>query len=143
MELGHRRGGREVIAADTAPIAHCMTRYRSFAPRCPRKAQPERGIVLDILKELAYNGWRCGKVKVSGAVKKGGGFIFDPYTMRGLPDIFAFKNGVMLGVECKAGKNHQTPYQKEFQKLFHHPPDRIYVVARSYDDVGWALNFPQ
>ena len=117
------------------------TRLRGpyFTLRCPRKHQPERRVVLTILKELAYNDWACGKVKVQGSPKQGGGFLYDPYMMRGLPDIFAFKGSVMLGIECKAGANKQTPYQCAFQKYFHHPPYRLYILARSWEDVAKAI----
>lgn len=55
--------------------------------------------------------------------------------MRGLPDAFAFKNGCMLAIETKAGKNTTTPQQDKFKEYFHKPPDRMYILARKIEDI--------
>lgn len=108
----------------------------------PRKRQaPEGHLVLQCLHYLKARGYTAGKIKVQGSPLPGGrGFLFDPYRMTGLPDIFAFKQGgtwydIMYGIECKNGKNTQTDNQLAFQKLFHFPPSRVYLVIRSLDEL--------
>ena len=101
-----------------------------------KRGNPEGHIVLQILHYLRAIGCTAGKVKVKGSPKAGGGFLFDPYLMTGLPDIFCFdKNDIMYGIEVKAGKNNQTPNQVQFQQLFHLSPSRIYLIAYSLEDV--------
>ena len=84
----------------------------------------------------------AGKVKVKGSPKVGGGWIFDPYLMRGLPDIFAFnyKSKVMLGIECKVNSNKQTDDQETFECYFNHPPERIYLIIRSLEELQKAID---
>lgn len=119
---------------------------RKFNPEWlnrPRKrGNPENQLVLQILHYLKAVGLIAGKVKVKGSFSKRGAFIFDPYLMTGLPDIFAFdeKNKVMYGVECKVGNNTQSANQKTFQELFHNPPERVYLVAYSLEDVKKTLS---
>jgi hypothetical protein len=111
----------------------------SWYNKVRKRKSPERTLVLQILHYLRARGWTAGKVKTTGAFN-GKGYIFDPYLLTGLPDIFAFKQEgawcpVMLGIECKVEKNTQTSNQVAFQKLFHFPPSRIYLVARSLGDI--------
>ncbi len=102
-----------------------------------KRNQPEAGIVLSILKYLYSKGHWCGKIKTKGAPNPKGGFIKDWYQMRGLPDIFSFSpDGIMYAIECKAGKNEPTDFQKKFQKYFHKPPHRIYLVVYSCDELS-------
>jgi hypothetical protein len=115
----------------------CYVANDFYNTRPKRRNQPEGKVVLEILHNLAHLNWFCGKVKVKGIILPNNrGFAFDRYAMRGLPDIFAFKDGVMLGIECKAGKNTTTEQQEEFKNHFHSPPNRIYVVARNWQDVA-------
>lgn len=112
---------------------------RKFNPawQRPRKRQaPENHLVLQIIHYLRACGLTAGKIKTQGSPKAGGGFLFDPYRITGLPDIFAWdKQGVMYGIEAKAGKNTQSANQKAFQGLFHKPPDRIYLVVYSLEEI--------
>jgi hypothetical protein len=100
-----------------------------------KRDNPEGRVVLSILKNLAWRGWYCGKIKVKGAIRPGGGFAFDPYTLRGAPDILSMKGDVILAIEAKAGKNTLTEQQVTFRDNFHAPPHRIYIEARSWEDV--------
>jgi hypothetical protein len=109
---------------------------KQYSIKVRKRNQPEAGIVLSILKYLNARGHYCGKIKTKGAPAPNGGFIKDWYQMRGLPDIFSFSpDGVLYAIEAKAGKNEQTIFQKDFQKYFHKPPHRIYLVAYSLDDI--------
>lgn len=96
-------------------------------------------MLLQIIKLLRLKGLIVGKVKVKGTSNRQGRFILDPYLMKGLPDAFAFAGPVMYAIETKVPGNHQTPDQKEFERLFHSPPTRIYVLAYSWEDVEKAL----
>ena len=100
-----------------------------------RRKQPEAHLLLLIIKLLRLHGLKVGKVKVKGTQSPRGNFILDPYLMRGLPDAIAFDKDVMYAIETKVKGNSQTPDQKEFEKLFHYPPSRIYILAYSWEDV--------
>src|SRR5690349_12013588 len=70
--------------------------------------------------------------------------IFDParkvfralpkYTMKGIPDIIAIKDGRFIGIEVKTDKGRQSPEQKEFEQLCSKHGGK-YIVVRSIDDV--------
>ena len=115
--------------------------YPPFAPHCPRKRDnPEGRLVLSILKELRWRGHYAAKMKVKGGIKQGRVMFRDPYQAVGLPDIIAFTPGLSF-IEAKAPKGVQTPHQKDFQA--HCDKAGIpYILARSVNDVLWALNFP-
>jgi len=52
----------------------------------------------------------------SGALKtESGGFV--RFGAMGSPDIFAFINKQLVGIECKYGKNKQSDNQKQFEKM--------------------------
>ena len=112
---------------------------RHFNPewqnRPHKRGNPEAHLLLSVLKYLDLSGWYCGKVKVKGSFSKQGNFIMDRYLMRGLPDALAFKNGIMLAVETKSGKNTLTPDQIKFKEYFHNPPDRIYLEIRNIEEI--------
>ena len=115
---------------------------RRFYNRPQKRAQPEAHLVLQILKYLALRGIVAGKAKVKGGIlSRGKGFFLDPYLLKGLPDIFAFNQNtkVMYGIECKVKGNKQTLSQKFFERFFHYPPTRIYIIAYSLEDVEKAL----
>lgn len=57
----------------------------------------------------------------------------------GSPDIFALKAGTCYGIEVKGEKGKQSDAQKEFQVRFE-AAGGVYVLARSIDDVGQAVN---
>lgn len=80
-----------------------------------------------------------GKVKVKGTLNRQGRFILDRELMKGLPDAFAFDGPVMYAIETKIKGNYQTPEQKDFERLFHSPPSRIYILAYSWEDVEGAI----
>lgn len=115
-------------------------RFKPYMQR-PRKRQArEAHLLLSIIKYLNISGWYVGKVKVKGSFTSKGNFIFDRYLMKGLPDAFAFKGDTMLAVETKIGSNTLTPDQEKFKQHFHRPPSRIYLEARSLDDVISAIS---
>lgn len=66
--------------------------------------------------------------------------FFDPYLARGLPDIIAFTPALAF-IEAKSPTGTQTPHQKEFQALCE-KANIPYILARSVDEVLWALYFP-
>lgn len=100
-----------------------------------RRKQPEAHLLLQIIKLLRLKGLIVGKVKVKGTSNRQGNFILDPYLMKGLPDAFAFDKTVMYAIETKIKGNPQTTEQKAFERLFHNPPTRIYILAYSWEDV--------
>lgn len=101
-----------------------------------KRGNPEAHLLLQCLKYLDISGWYCGKVKVKGSFSKQGHFIMDRYLMKGLPDAFAFKNGIMLAIETKAGNNTLTPDQEKFKEHFHNPlSGRIYAVIRKLEEL--------
>lgn len=117
--------------------------YR-FPQRIRKRDNPEGKLVLSCLHYLRARGYEAYKVKTQGSPKVGGGFIFDPYRLTGMPDIFAFKRSsnwydVMYGFECKTQTGRQTDNQEVFEKLFHFPPSRIYAVIRSIADIEAIL----
>lgn len=60
------------------------------------------------MKHLFY--WRNN----TGALRtEKGSFI--RFGAVGSPDIFILKDGVLIGVECKVGKNKQSEHQKHWQ----------------------------
>ncbi len=113
-----------------------------YSFRFRKRDNPEGRIVLNILKNLAWNGYFCGKIKVKGVIKAKGGFAYDPYTLRGAPDILAIKDDIILGIEVKAGKNTLTPHQQTFRTHFHNPPNRLYLEVHSWEEVAKALKIP-
>ena len=104
-----------------------------------KRGNPEAHLLLQCLKFLAISGWYCGKIKVKGSFTKQGAFIFDRYLMRGLPDALAFKNGVILAIETKVGKNILTPEQQIFKQQFHLLPTRIYAEIRTFEELEKIL----
>lgn len=110
-----------------------------FLQRPRKRGNPEAHLLLQCLKYLDVSGWHCGKVKVKGSFSKQGHFIIDRYLMRGLPDAFAFKNGIMLAIETKIHSNKITPEQEIFKTHFHSPPTRVYLTVYSLDDLISAV----
>ena len=101
-----------------------------------KKNDPEAQLVLSIIKYLRGKGYSAGKIKVKGFPAKEGGFIKDPYLMRGLPDIIVFKNTSMVFIEAKVGKNDLTPHQETFQLLCSQT-SIPYLIARSIEDIRY------
>lgn len=93
----------------------------------------EKIIVRQILGYLRATGCYCGKVKTMG-VKRGKSFCFDPFLMRGMPDILCFKNHVMYFIEVKSKKNIQSPEQIRFQQECNSSSIN-YILAYSLEDV--------
>jgi len=104
-----------------------------------KRQNPENHLVLQIIHYLRACGLVCGKIKTQGSPKVGGGFLFDPYRITGLPDILASDrrkgNNILYAIECKAGKNKQSPNQVAFQEIFHYPPSRQYLVIYSLEEI--------
>jgi len=97
---------------------------------------PEKVIQLQILKYLKLIGATAGKTKTMATQ----GFRSDPLTFRGKCDLEAFKDGVMYGIEVKSKKGRLSPEQILYKELFHKPPDRIYILARSVEDVSIIIS---
>jgi len=118
-----------------------MICHKEWFKRPRKRDNPENHLRLQILIYLKSCGLSAGKVKTTGAPRPGGGFIFDPYTWRGLPDIIAFDDDkkIMYAIECKIGDNKQSEYQKAFQQVFHAPPGRIYLVAYSLEEIKQTI----
>jgi hypothetical protein len=117
-----------------------MRRFNPEWLNRPRKRDnPENHLVLQIIHYLRTCGLTCGKIKTQGSPKVGGGFLFDPYRITGLPDILASdrRNGknILYALECKIGKNKQSPNQQNFQEIFHYPPSRQYLVIYSLEEI--------
>ncbi|MFH1640499.1 MAG: hypothetical protein ABIA66_00910 [Candidatus Omnitrophota bacterium] len=90
----------------------------------------------DILK--AY----CGKTKTMGVFREEDGKKFycnDRNLMIGKADIECFWRKVMYAIEVKAPGNDQTEAQRVYEKFFHKPPWRIYLVARKVEDVSRVI----
>ena len=94
---------------------------------------PEKIIVRQILGYLRAIGCYCGKVKTMG-VKRGKIFCFDPFLMKGMPDIICFFKTSLYFIETKANKNKQTPEQKTFQENCISSSVN-YILAYSLEDV--------
>ena len=68
-------------------------------------------------------------------VKRNGRYCLDPYTMLGKADLEAFHNGIMYCIEVKSANGCWSENQQYYKEVFHKPPDRIYLLAYSVDDV--------
>lgn len=99
-----------------------------------RRSNPEGRLLLRCIKLLRCAGWECGKVKTKGSFYKGR-FIKDQYQFIGLPDAFAFRKGIALAIETKAGSNKPTPEQDKFAALWDNGNDRLYLVVRHEDEL--------
>ena len=97
----------------------------------------ETQLRLSVCKHLLYLGFWGGKNNTQGTfLKKYKTYIKDPYLLHGVPDLFFFKNDIMLGIELKVDKNVQSNFQIEFQKWFHRPElKRYYLLAYNMDTV--------
>jgi len=103
----------------------------------PRKrGNPENHLRYQCLIYLKAKGFYCGKVKTTGA-RVEGRWMKDPLLLRGLPDIFAIdpQTKIFYAIECKIGKNPQSTFQKEFQRNFHFPTSRIYLIIRTLEEL--------
>ena len=108
---------------------------KEWLSKVRKRGNPEAHLVLQIIKYAKAIGCYAGKIKVKGSFSKAGNFIFDPYLIRGVPDVLIFKNSIMYLAECKVDKNTLTEEQEIFKQFFHKPPDRIFIEARSLEDV--------
>lgn len=59
------------------------------------------------------------------------------YTMKGIPDIIAIRDGRFIGIEVKAEKGRLSPHQVEFARQCLEAGGE-YVVAKSIEDVQRA-----
>lgn len=93
----------------------------------------ETWLVSSILQYLKHRSdvyaWRNNV----GAMKNADG-RFVQFGFAGLSDIIGMHNGAFLAIECKVGKNKQTPAQLAFQAdVVNH--GGVYILAYSLDDV--------
>ena len=99
----------------------------------PRKVSPETAVKNEIKRWLGLYGWRCWhNLQGLGSYK-------------GLPDITAIRNGIVLWIEVKAPTGVQSAHQKAFQDMIE-SNGGYYVLAKSSLDVenyinkyGWTL----
>lgn len=106
--------------------------HRWARPR--KKDNPEARLVMQIIYYLRGKGHAVGKTKTMGVVRNGR-YTYDPYQFRGKCDIECFANGIMYAIEAKSNNGRQTEEQKKYQKLFHKPPHRVYILAKCLEDI--------
>jgi len=95
-----------------------------------------------IILYLKAIGSVAGKTKTIGlAVSKDSHAFYrkDSNLMTGKADIECFHKGVMYCIEVKSKHGRQSPEQKEYQKVFHKWPTRIYILARKLEDVSSVI----
>lgn len=116
-----------------------MLRQNQFAGLMKkRRDQPEARLLKHILIMLKLKGILAGKVKSKGSSIMRGAvrtFIKDKRQMIGLPDAFAFDGRIMYAIETKIKPNTPTDEQRFFEKFFHHPPHRVYILAYDWESV--------
>lgn len=100
--------------------------------RSKKRDKPENRLVMQIIHYLKAKGYAIGKVKTTGAIKRGS-FLKDPYLWTGLPDLLVFTPGLVF-LEVKTGKNKQTPNQKDFEH-FCKLAGITYFVVYNLDEV--------
>jgi hypothetical protein len=98
----------------------------------------EKDLVRQILGYLKAKGAYCGKVKTMG-VKRGKSFCFDPFLLRGMPDILCFYRNTLYFIEVKIKGNSQSPEQKLFQQNCISSSVN-YLLAYTLDDVTKIVN---
>lgn len=93
----------------------------------------EKDLVRQILGYLKVIGAYAGKVKTMG-IKRGKVFCFDPFLMRGMPDILCFHRSTLYFIEAKIKGNKQSLEQEIFQR-YCNSSSVNYILAYSLDDV--------
>lgn len=83
--------------------------------------QPEAKIKRQIRDYLEYKGWRVYRIQQSAL------------SQPGLPDLFCFKDGLVVFVEVKTPTGRLSDHQKNFQTACEEEGVR-YVVARGAED---------
>lgn len=91
--------------------------------RQPRKLTPEGAILRQVRQWLGYHGWQTVRIHQSLGSEKG------------IPDLFAFRAGVCVGVEVKTPKGKLSEWQELMKSKLEGAGIR-YLVARSIDDLA-------
>ena len=96
------------------------------------------------LKFWTYEPFGEYRKPTTGALLKAKG------TKRGVPDFqLIFENkvdktkSIILWLECKVGKNKQSPEQIEFERIVEQFEDHYYYLVYSLEDVIKILNFEE
>lgn len=77
----------------------------------------ESQLITSIIQYCNYAHIFCYKSKTVGIYNtKEKKFYKDWYITKGIPDLTIIINGYYLGIECKVGKNKQSPDQIEFER---------------------------
>lgn len=53
---------------------------------------------------------------------------------KGIPDLFAIRNGVTYAIEVKTPKGRQSPHQRAFQANYEGSGGK-YILAKGYEDI--------
>lgn len=94
--------------------------------------KPARSLTQDIKTLLAAHGWFVWKGGTVGA-KNSQGQFYQAGT-KGSPDLFALRNGQLVGLEIKAGKDVLRIDQVQFGEMLVRHGGRYFEV-RSVDDL--------
>lgn len=81
---------------------------------------------LQYLEMKPWLHWRNNTGGMSGEHK--GKKWFMRFGATGSPDIFILKDGKLIGIECKAGKNKQSDAQKEWENKMKQNGGEYYVI---------------
>jgi len=92
----------------------------------PKVKVTEKAIMQQIKYALSVYGWFVFRVPPS------------VYGQKGLCDLIAIKNGMVVFIEVKAENGRQSDEQKVFEAKIN-SAGGIYILARSIDDVEWLF----
>ena len=84
--------------------------------------QPESSIKSAVRRYLQWNGWFCFPIQQSAL------------SYRGLPDLFAVKDGTVYAIECKTATGKLSGYQEQFRDDWQ-GKGGVYIVAKCIEDV--------
>jgi len=92
--------------------------------------------ILDYIRRLGFYAWKNNNTGIFDPKRK----VFRTVETKGVSDIIAIKNSLVLFIEVKTEKGVQSDSQKEFQaEIEKH--GGIYILARSIEDVSeWLKN---
>jgi len=90
----------------------------------------ESDIKKQIKEYLKWNGWFCFHILAGMGMYKG------------IPDLIAIKNGILLFIEVKQAKGRQSLYQKKFQENIElYGGDHIkYILVHNIDELIQNIN---
>ena len=86
----------------------------------------ETDLVNACLQYLSYRPWLYWRNNSGALPTAKGGFI--RFGAVGSPDIFILREGNLIGVECKVGRNKQSPVQKNWEKIMERNGGRYWLI---------------